>query len=236
MPVKKIIRKNRPVAKKIVRKVVGKIVRKVVPKAPLYIVRKPVRKPRKVSVPVGKRTVCIEGYKISSGGKCIKDRKYKVVLKSIPRAPMGPLREGNTVNFGVKGPVRQRTFGPKMQYGKVLSYVSPPKNFKDAIAQGRARLQAGQRNVVRGIPQAPQYYVPQAPLRNSSKVNFGIMGATRYGPSPKTGRVLSLAPSPKNFRDAITQGRALLKKASSGKKITLAEAKTILKAASMQAQ
>lgn len=217
---------------------VKKNVRKIVRKMPVYV-RPVVRRRKVVRVqPKVRKTVCIEGYKISRAGKCIKDAKYKVVLKSIPRAPIGPLREGNTVNFGVKAPIKQRTFGPRMQYGRVLSYVSPPKNFADAIRQGRERLiRASQRKTVpRSIPKAPQFQIPRAPLRESSRVNFGIMGATRYGPSPKTGRVLSIAPSPKNFKDAIAQGRALLKKASSGKKISLAEAKTILKAASMQAQ
>lgn len=58
-------------------------------------VKKSVTKPMKKSVAKPKKavvrsTVCLEGYKISKAGKCIKDKKYQTIIASIPMAPPMP--------------------------------------------------------------------------------------------------------------------------------------------------
>jgi hypothetical protein len=92
--------------------------------------KKSVAKPKKAVVV--RSTVCLEGYKISKAGKCVKDSKYQTIIASIPMAPPMPsdkktakptfaqqikaaqlaryklkpmkLSDSSTVTFGLKGP------------------------------------------------------------------------------------------------------------------------------------
>jgi hypothetical protein len=53
------------------------------------VVKKSVAKPIAKAVVV-RSTVCLEGYKISKAGKCVKDKKYQTIIASIPMAPPMP--------------------------------------------------------------------------------------------------------------------------------------------------
>lgn len=130
---------------------------KKAPKTKIRYVTAPRRKRRAPAKPYGKTPICLEGYKITKAGRCVKDKKYQTIVASIPMAPPHPRA---AVSYRGPPPPPPR---PMLGGG----YLRPkPKSKTMTVQQRIAMLNAKGRGGYR----AP------LPLRQSNTVTFGFPG------------------------------------------------------------
>ncbi len=103
---KKLLKAKKPLAKKPVAK--KPVAKKPAAKKPAA--KKPAAKKPAAKKPKAKKiaTVCLEGYKISADGRCIKDSKYTTIIASGISAPPPPPMHPAHLPPKVFGPVNQK--------------------------------------------------------------------------------------------------------------------------------
>jgi hypothetical protein len=147
--------------KRVVKK---RVVKKVTPKraakksAPKIVVVK-----RRVAPKVA--TVCLQGYKISKAGRCIKDKKYQTVIQSSPIQ----LRESNSVSFGMVGPRRQSIpVAPRNPLAIPEAPLRPRSGFTIRAPMSNALIKQ-KMAMIQARKKLPS-------LRESNSISFGMAG------------------------------------------------------------
>lgn len=149
----------------------GKKVAKPVRRAsPKKVAPKKKAAPKKRAAPKKKvspkaATVCLEGYKISKAGKCIKDKKYTTVMKSIPTPPnaLKASQVKQIINLNAPAPPPMPT--PK---GKIFGPVNQKRDLQSMLnARFRAKNPA---TIVKADPKLAALLAQQKTPFNVARV------------------------------------------------------------------